>query len=115
MRRRRPWWPSPSWPPGASPTCSRDPARQESGRRQLRETPQILPLVVGDRVRVGQRLLMTVDPSGAEPDQLRGPYVVLEAERDVDDVLRVLAELGHKALEVRDRRLVGAHVLGDDH
>src|ERR1700742_191988 len=78
------------------------------------QRPEIAPLVVGP-CRSRPRLALAVDPCGAHAELLRGRDVVLEAERDVDDPLRRLADLRERALERLASRLVGADVLGDRH
>ena len=55
---------------------------------------------------------MPVDPSRLAAEPLRRPNVVLEAERHMEHVARLLAEALERLLEHPVLRLIGAHVLG---
>src|SRR5690242_19860549 len=85
--------------PRASTQWWRTPASSGSGRLGIfRKPPEVAPLVVR-LLLAGSALHMPVHPRGAAAQALRRPDVVLEAERHVEDVRRVLAEALERLLE----------------
>src|SRR3954447_9623160 len=93
-----------------NPLVERDCARSAD---ELGAAPEVAPLVVAVGVARGW-FGVAVDPRGPHSERGRGRQVVLEAEGDVEDVLRRLADRLERLAEDLLAGLVGARVLGGD-